>query len=284
MISSALSTITQALADNKKKAIFCLIAGLFTGTVFISDGAYLVKDVKNIAQTVKVYTETAKVVANTLKQVGLSEIDIANINGFLEKFQTKFGEQNKRMENILAEHTGYIGTGFAGDTEFSSADKYLKTIMPVISSDDGKISLNARNVARMVYMTAIMDNNQNVLEATKDIQEGLTEAHKELEDLMEENRKLGISGKKGTLAAQQINNQIKVVQARIDSYNTILKSIMSENEIVRSQAEAQEKQNEVIANKAQTEREIEFGNEAANRLDSNYYANHSAPGLFSSNV
>ena len=77
MISStALTVLTQTIADNKKKTIVALVAGLLTGTMFISDGAYLVKDIQNIAETVKVYTETTKVVTNTLKQLGLSEIDL----------------------------------------------------------------------------------------------------------------------------------------------------------------------------------------------------------------
>lgn len=272
MISStALTVLSQTLADNKKKTIVALIAGLLTGTMFISDGAYLVKDVQNIAQTIKVYTETTKVVTNTLKQLGLSEIDLNNINNFLKKFNTSFETHQKNIDDLMVSYGGFMGTGINGSSQdnekYSTADKYLAAIIPAMTDNNGKISWNAKNVAKMAYQGAIMTNNKDVLEAYKKIQTELEDANKELADLIEENAKLGTDSKTGTLAAQQLNNQIKAVQARIQTYETMMKSIQGQNEIIRSQAAAQEKSNEILVNRAQVNAEKSYIKSVEDRLN-----------------
>lgn len=272
MISStALTVLSQTLADNKKKTIVALVAGLLTGTMFISDGAYLVKDVQNIAQTIKVYTETTKVVTNTLKQLGLSEIDLNNINNFLKKFNTSFETHQKNIDDLMVSYGGFMGTGINGSSpdndKYSTADKYLAAIIPAMTDDNGKISWNAKNVAKMAYQGAIMTNNKDVLEAYKKIQTELEDANKELADLLEENAKLGTDSKTGTLAAQQLNNQIKAVQARIQTYEAMMKSIQGQNEIIRSQAAAQEKSNEILVNRAQVNAEKSYIKSVEDRLN-----------------
>lgn len=272
MISStALTVLSQTLADNKKKTIVALVAGLLTGTMFISDGAYLVKDVQNIAQTIKVYTETTKVVTNTLKQLGLSEIDLNNINNFLKKFNTSFETHQKNIDDLMVSYGGFMGTGINGSSQdnekYSTADKYLAAIIPAMTDNNGKISWNAKNVAKMAYQGAIMTNNKDVLEAYKKIQTELEDANKELADLIEENAKLGTDSKTGTLAAQQLNNQIKAVQARIQTYETMMKSIQGQNEIIRSQAAAQEKSNEILVNRAQVNAEKSYIKSVEDRLN-----------------
>lgn len=272
MISStALTVLSQTLADNKKKTIVALVAGLLTGTMFISDGAYLVKDVQNIAQTIKVYTETTKVVTNTLKQLGLSEIDLNNINNFLKKFNTSFETHQQNIDRLMTSNGGFMGTGFNGaasdNDKYSTADKYLAAIIPAMTDDNGKISWNAKNVAKMAYQGAIMTNNKDVLEAYKKISTELEDANKELADLLEENAKLGTDSKTGTLAAQQLNNQIKAVQARIQTYEAMMKSLQGQNEIIRSQAAAQEKSNEILVNRAQVNAEKSYIKSVEDRLN-----------------
>ena len=273
MISStALTVLTQTIADNKKKTIVALVAGLLTGTMFISDGAYLVKDIQNIAETVKVYTETTKVVTNTLKQLGLSEIDLNNINNYLKKFNDSFETHRKNIDELMIANGGFMGTGINGSVssdngKYSTADKDLAAIIPAMTDDNGKISWNAKNVAKMAYQGAIMTNNKDVLEAYKKISTELEDANKELQDLMEENAKLGTDSKTGTLAAQQLNNQIKAVQARIQTYETMMKSLQGQNDIIRSQAEAQEKTNEILVNRAQVNAEKAYMKDVENRLN-----------------
>ena len=151
--------------------------------------------------------------------------------------------------------------------KYSTADKYLAAIIPAMTDDNGKISWNAKNVAKMAYQGAIMTNNKDVLEAYKKISTELEDANKELQDLMEENAKLGTDSKTGTLAAQQLNNQIKAVQARIQTYETMMKSLQGQNDIIRSQAEAQEKTNEILVNRAQVNAEKAYMKDVENRLN-----------------
>lgn len=78
---------------------------------------------------------------------------------------------------------------------------------------------------------------------------------------------MGTDSKTGTLAAQQLNNQIKAVQARIQTYETMMKSIQGQNEIIRSQAAAQEKSNEILVNRAQVNAEKSYIKSVEDRLN-----------------
>lgn len=301
MTASALNQLSTVVSENKKKMVGCLVAGLITGMAFASSAAYIVKDPENIAETVKVFTETSKVVTNTLEQLGVSKVDLANINEFLDKFNKATQEHAKSINEIMAENGGYLGTppfvnetikgNESTDTDtdengnkkpavYSSADKFLATFFPMISTDsNGKMSLNAKNLAKLAYQGAVMSNNTKVLEAYKKVQEELDKAHKELAELLEENAKLGLENKKGTLAAQQLNNQIKAVQARIESLQTTMSAIKGQNEIMHSQAKVQEEQNEIVYQQAQCQANDDYIEERKAELESN--EKFKAPGFFS---
>lgn len=296
MTASALNQLSTVVSENKKKMVGCLVAGLITGMAFASSAAYIVKDPENIAETVKVFTETSKVVTNTLEQLGVSKVDLANINEFLDKFNKATQEHTKNINEILAENGGYLGTppfvningnektdtdenGEKKPEKYSSADKYLAAVFPIISGDtNGKMSLNAKNLAKLAYQGAVMSNNTKVLEAYKKVQDELDKAHKELAELLEENAKLGLENKKGTLAAQQLNNQIKAVQTRIESYQTTMEAIKGQNEIMHAQAKTQEEQNEIVYQQAQAQANNDYIEERKAALDSN--EKFVAPGFF----
>ena len=292
--ASALNQLSTVVSENKKKMVGCLIAGLITGMAFASSAAYIVKDPENIAETVKVFTETSKVVTNTLEQLGVSKVDLANINEFLDKFNKATQEHTKNINEILAENGGYLGTppfmnttngettdanGEKKPAKYSSADKYMAAVFPILSGDaNGKMTLDAKNLAKIAYQGAVMSNNTKVLEAYKKVEDELDKAHQELAELLEENSKLGLENKKGTLAAQQLNNQIKAVQARIESYQTTMQAIKGQNEVMHAQAKAQEEQNEIVYQQAQTKANNDYIEERKAALDSN--EKFVAPGFF----
>lgn len=251
-MSELLLTIGQTCKQNSRILLTAAMLGILSSSIFMapSQAARIVYDPKNTAEAVKIL-EQSKNIANTVgKQLGLSEQDLKNINEFADKYSKIIETHSKAIEKVMAQHGGYVGGKISmtmdgdgrDDVEITTADKWLGTLIPQAMDKNGNISLNAKNIARMAAAGAIMSNNKDVLEAFGKITAELDKSEKTLQELLKKNSELGIDN--GTLAAQQLNNQIKGLETHISGLHAQMEALQGQSKVLESQSKAQETQND----------------------------------------
>lgn len=254
-MSGLLLDFSEVISSHRKVFITAAMLGILSGSIFIapSQAAKIVYDPKNTAEAVKILKESQNIVNTVGKQLGLSEKQMKNINDTVNHYTTLIETHTKNIEEIMAKHGGYIGaaSGTEGNGKYSSADIFLGTMIPAMTDSNGRLSFNAKNLARAAAAGAIMSNNKEVLEAFNKITKELEKSEKELQELLKKNGELGIDN--GSLAAQQLNNQIKGLETHIAGLHAQMEAIQGQAKVLKSQADAQDKENEYKAGEAAAE-------------------------------
>ena len=251
MSEALLTTIGQTVKQNSRIFLAAAMLGVLSSSIFIapSQAARIVYDPKNTAEAVKILQESQNIANTVGKQLGLSEQDLKNINDTVDHYTKLIETHSKAIEKVMSEHGGYIGgkistaTDGGEDIEISTADKWLGAMIPAMTDANGKLTFNAKNIARMAATGAIMSNNKEVLEAFAKITQELDKSEKELQELLKKNAELGVDN--GTLAAQQLNNQIKGLETHISGLHAQMDAIQGQAKVLKSQADAQDKKNEM---------------------------------------
>lgn len=258
MFSQTLTAMSSSICEHKKLFLTAMMLGALSSTIFInsSQAAIPVIDSQNIQEAVKILEETNKVTQTLGKQLGLSEQDLKNINEAVNHYTTLINKHSKNLELIFNNKGGYVAAIKAiseeeGKGNFNTAEQWLAAIIPAVTDNNGNISFNAQNIARLAAQGAIMTNNADVLEAMKQIQVELNNSESVLQDLLKQNAELGIDN--GTLAAQQLNNEIKGLQTHISVLNSQMDALNNQAKILQMQSEAQDKQNEITVATSQAE-------------------------------
>lgn len=274
MFSQTLTAMACSIYEHKKLFLTAMLFGALSSTVFInsSEAARIVYDPKNTAQAIKILEQSAKISSTLGKQLGLSEQDIKNINEAVTKYTTLINKHSKNLELILNNKGGYVAAIKAiseeeGKGNFNTAEKWLAAIIPAVTDNNGNISFKAQNIARLAAQGAIMTNNADVLEAMKQIQVELNNSESVLQDLLKQNAELGIDN--GTLAAQQLNNEIKGLQTHISVLNSQMSALNNQAKILQMQSEAQDKQNEITVATSNAEANTRYIEETAKEFSDN---------------
>lgn len=284
-MSGLLLDFSEVFSSHRKVFMTAAMLGILSGSIFIapSQAAKIVYDPKNTAEAVKILKESQNIVNTVGKQLGLSEKQMKNINDTVNHYTTLIETHTKNIEEIMAKHGGYIGagvTGKDGDQKYSSADIFLGTMIPAMTDSNGRLSFDAKNLARAAAAGAIMTNNKQVLEAFAKITKELDKSEKELQELLKKNGELGIDN--GSLAAQQLNNQIKGLETHIAGLHAQMEAIQGQAKVLKSQADAQDKENEYKADEAAAEATKKYVEE--NRQNRENSAPYKYKGPWSTNV
>ncbi len=263
MFAQSLTAINASVSEHKKLFLTAMMFGLLSSTAFIntSQAEKIVYDPKNTAEAVKILEET-KNISNTIgKQLGLSEQDLKNINEAVDHYTKLINKHSKNLDIILNQRGGYVAAIKAigeetGNGNFNTAEKWLGALIPAITDENGNIHFGAKNIARLAAAGAIMTNNKDMLEAMKQIQIELNNSEEVLQELLKQNAELGVDN--GTLAAQQLNNQIKGVETHIANLSAQMEALNNQAKILQSQADAQDKKNTIQEAQATAEANVTY--------------------------
>lgn len=275
MSQQLLTTIGQTVKDNSRIFLTAAMLGILSSSIFIapSQAAKIVYDPQNTAEAVKILKESQNITNTLGKQLGLSEKDLKNINDTINHYTTLIEKHQKAIETVMAQHGGYIGGKISTTTdengneiEISTADKWLGAMIPAMTDANGKITFNAKNIARMAATGAILSNNKQVLEAFAKITQELDKSEKELQELLKKNAELGVDN--GTLAAQQLNNQIKGLETHIAGLHAQMDAIQGQAKVLQSQADAQDKKNEYTEGQTRAQATKDYIEETTKQYES----------------
>ena len=246
------------LKEHKKAFVIAGLVGVISGTVITASAAIPVHDDSNLLKIMDVLEKTEQIIDKATEQLNIEKLMNKNINTVMEKYNTYVTKHINDLDSMLSKAGGYLSQAegivddATGKVETYTSEKYLKTQIPEISiaQKDGKIVINSQSVSN-AYANAqgsIIQNNQNILDAQKHISEQMKTARTELQELMKKNADLGETD--GILAAQQINNQIKALEAYISSLLVEQQALAAQATALRDQAEAQRAQNQALQNQA----------------------------------
>lgn len=209
-------------------------------------------DTSNIAEQAKTYAETIKVVTNTKAQIELMTQELKKLpSSILSSYKTAFSEGISRVASILQQNGGviYTSTGIAGGqyAGISTAEinKQMTLRFPGIIGNDLPASMTAERTARSVAISSIMENNANTLAAYSSLVNELNGCMRDLKDLQELSHNAT-----GNMQAQQIANDIQMVTNHMNNINTAILALKGQQSAMQSQAEAQEKQNQIAVEDA----------------------------------
>lgn len=248
----------SAFKGHQKALVIAGIVGIISGTVITASAAIPVHDDTNLLKIMDVLEKTEQIIDKATQQLNIEKLMNKNINTIMSKYNTYVTKHINDLNSMLSKAGGYLNQAqgivddATGKVETYTSEKYLKTQIPEISiaQKDGKIVINSQSVSN-AYANAqgsIIQNNQNILDAQKHISEQMKTARTELQDLMKKNAALGETD--GILAAQQINNQIKALEAYITSLLVEQQALAAQATALRDQAEAQRAQNQALQNQA----------------------------------
>lgn len=247
------------LKAHKKAFVIAGIVGIISGTAITASAVIVpVHDDSNFAKIMDVLEKTEQIIDKATQQLNIEKLMNKNINTVMEKYNTYVTKHINDLDSMLSKAGGYLSQAqgivddATGKVETYTSEKYLKTKIPEISiaQKDGKIVINSQSVSN-AYANAqgsIIQNNQNILDAQKHISEQMQKARTELQELMKKNADLGETD--GILAAQQINNQIKALEAYISSLLVEQQALAAQATALRDQAEAQKAQNDALQKEA----------------------------------
>lgn len=237
----------QLLLSHKKLLITSLCLGILGGSFTaanMADAAIPVIDTANIAKQAQTWAETVKIVNTTTQQVALMLKDMKILpESVYNKYVQNIEKGHNDIANILNQKGGaFVGTpGFNGSSstvQKVDVQQFLTTQIPGIATGD--FSTSSRQAAVLMATGAVLRNNENTLEIYQQITKALSDASNEMTELLKENQNV-----EGTVQAQQIASQIAAKQVQIDSYRAYLAALDGQQRIIRDQAEAQTKKNDI---------------------------------------
>lgn len=263
----------------QKKALIILCVLVLTSSGYAAPPAHAaipVIDVDNITQQLKTYQETVKVVTNTKEQVELQWKELKKLpSQILNGYKTSLINGWNKIQDILTKNgtviygtTGTISDKGVPDLATAHTiyinDYFNKNIPPIIGNDLPETIGSART-ARLITLATLMRNNADTLSAIQKLMGELDSINEEIQQAEEDS-----ANAEGAMQAQQAANHIAALQLRAQNIKIIIQGLQGQQQALKSQAEAQQKKNELDMQEAQGKAEVAAIEEMQNNDSSGF--------------
>ena len=263
----------------QKKALIILCVLVLTSSGYAAPPAHAaipVIDVDNITQQLKTYQETVKVVTNTKEQVELQWKELKKLpSQILNGYKTSLINGWNKIQDILTKNgtviygtTGTISDKGVPDLATAHTiyinDYFNKNIPPIIGNDLPE-TLGSARTARLITLATLMRNNADTLSAIQKLMGELDSINEEIQQAEEDS-----ANAEEAMQAQQAANHIAALQLRAQNIKIIIQGLQGQQQALKSQAEAQQKKNELDMQEAQGKAEVAAIEEMQNNDSSGF--------------
>lgn len=263
----------------QKKALIILCVLVLTSSGYAAPPAHAaipVIDVDNITQQLKTYQETVKVATNTKEQVELQWKELKKLpSQILNGYKTSLINGWNKIQDILTKNgtviygtTGTISDKGVPDLATAHTiyinDYFNKNIPPIIGNDLPE-TLGSARTARLITLATLMRNNADTLSAIQKLMGELDSINEEIQQAEEDS-----ANAEGAMQAQQAANHIAALQLRAQNIKIIIQGLQGQQQALKSQAEAQQKKNELDMQEAQGKAEVAAIEEMQNNDSSGF--------------
>ena len=263
----------------QKKALIILCVLVLTSSGYAAPPAHAaipVIDVDNITQQLKTYQETVKVVMNTKEQVELQWKELKKLpSQILNGYKTSLINGWNKIQDILTKNgtviygtTGTISDKGVPDLATAHTiyiNDYFSKNIPAIIGNDLPETLGAARTARLITLATLMRNNADTLSAIQKLMGELDSINEEIQQAEEDS-----ANAEGAMQAQQAANHIAALQLRAQNIKIIIQGLQGQQQALKSQAEAQQKKNELDMQEAQGKAEVAAIEEMQNNDSSGF--------------
>lgn len=263
----------------QKKALIILCVLVLTSSGYAAPparAAIPVIDVDNITQQLKTYQETVKVVTNTKEQVELQWRELKKLpSQILNGYKTSLINGWNKIQDILTKNgtviygtTGTISDKGVPDLATAHTiyiNDYFNKNIPAIIGNDLPETLGSARTARLITLATLMRNNADTLAAIQKLMGELDGINEEIQQAEEDS-----ANAEGAMQAQQAANHIAALQLRAQNIKIIIQGLQGQQQALKSQAEAQQKKNELDMQEAQGKAEVAAIEEMQNNDSSGF--------------
>lgn len=263
----------------QKKALTILCVLVLTSSGYAAPPAHAaipVIDVDNITQQLKTYQETVKVVTNTKEQVELQWRELKKLpSQILNGYKTSLINGWNKIQDILTKNgtviygtTGTISDKGVPDLATAHTiyiNDYFNKNIPAIIGNDLPETLGSARTARLITLATLMRNNADTLAAIQKLMGELDGINEEIQQAEEDS-----ANAEGAMQAQQAANHIAALQLRAQNIKIIIQGLQGQQQALKSQAEAQQKKNELDMQEAQGKAEVAAIEEMQNNDSSGF--------------
>lgn len=263
----------------QKKALIILCVLVLTSSGYAAPPAHAaipVIDVDNITQQLKTYQETVKVVTNTKEQVELQWKELKKLpSQILNRYKTSLINGWNKIQDILTKNgtviygtTGTISDKGVPDLATAHTiyiNDYFSKNIPAIIGNDLPETLGSARTARLITLATLMRNNADTLSAIQKLMGELDSINEEIQQAEEDS-----ANAEGAMQAQQAANHIAALQLRAQNIKIIIQGLQGQQQALKSQAEAQQKKNELDMQEAQGKAEVAAIEEMQNNDSSGF--------------
>ncbi len=263
----------------QKKALIILCVLVLTSSGYAAPPAHAaipVIDVDNITQQLKTYQETVKVVTNTKEQVELQWKELKKLpSQILNGYKTSLINGWNKIQDILTKNgtviygtTGTISDKGVPDLATAHTiyiNDYFSKNIPAIIGNDLPETLGSARTARLITLATLMRNNADTLSAIQKLMGELDSINEEIQQAEEDS-----ANAEGAMQAQQAANHIATLQLRAQNIKIIIQGLQGQQQALKSQAEAQQKKNELDMQEAQGKAEVAAIEEMQNNDSSGF--------------
>lgn len=263
----------------QKKALIILCVLVLTSSGYAAPPAHAaipVIDVDNITQQLKTYQETVKVVTNTKEQVELQWKELKKLpSQILNGYKTSLINGWNKIQDILTKNgtviygtTGTISDKGVPDLATAHTiyiNDYFNKNIPLIIGNDLPETLGSARTARLITLATLMRNNADTLSAIQKLMGELDSINEEIQQAEEDS-----ANAEGAMQAQQAANHIAALQLRAQNIKIIIQGLQGQQQALKSQAEAQQKKNELDMQEAQGKAEVAAIEEIQNNDSSGF--------------
>lgn len=263
----------------QKKALIILCVLVLTSSGYAAPPAHAaipVIDVDNITQQLKTYQETIKVVTNTKEQVELQWKELKKLpSQILNGYKTSLINGWNKIQDILTKNgtviygtTGTISDKGVPDLATAHTiyiNDYFSKNIPAIIGNDLPETLGSARTARLITLATLMRNNADTLSAIQKLMGELDSINEEIQQAEEDS-----ANAEGAMQAQQAANHIAALQLRAQNIKIIIQGLQGQQQALKSQAEAQQKKNELDMQEAQGKAEVAAIEEMQNNDSSGF--------------
>ena len=244
----------------QKKALIILCVLVLTSSGYAAPPAHAaipVIDVDNITQQLKTYQETVKVVTNTKEQVELQWRELKKLpSQILNGYKTSLINGWNKIQDILTKNgtviygtTGTISDKGVPDLATAHTiyiNDYFNKNIPAIIGNDLPETLGSARTARLITLVTLMRNNADTMAAIQKLMGELDGINEEIQQAEEDS-----ANAEGAMQAQQAANHIAALQLRAQNIKIIIQGLQGQQQALKSQAEDQQKKNELDMQEAQ---------------------------------
>lgn len=263
----------------QKKALIILCVLVLTSSGYAAPPAHAaipVIDVDNITQQLKTYQETVKVVTNTKEPVELQWRELKKLpSQILNGYKTSLINGWNKIQDILTKNgtviygtTGTISDKGVPDLATAHTiyiNDYFNKNIPAIIGNDLPETLGSARTARLITLATLMRNNADTLAAIQKLMGELDGINEEIQQAEEDS-----ANAEGAMQAQQAANHIAALQLRAQNIKIIIQGLQGQQQALKSQAEAQQKKNELDMQEAQGKAEVAAIEEMQNNDSSGF--------------